>query len=284
MITIEPLGHDASSLDRYRQLFAAAFPRSSLFSIEYLHWLYNANPDGAAIGFNAWDDGRLVAHYACVPTQALVNKGSVRTMLSLNTATHPSHQGRGLFLRLAEATYEAAAARGIQAVYGVANAQSTPGFTRKLGFQLVSPLDARVGIGLLDIDWEHAERATTFRRDWNADSIGWRVSNPNNPVRTRNAGGSTHFFTRALPPLLDAFAQTPTLQAMMPTQSVAIGSPLRLYLGLLPKGSCSFQHYFSIPNTMRPSPLNFIYRSLSQVPTELDPSGMCVSFLDFDAF
>ncbi len=31
----------------------------------YLTWQYVDNPDGEAIGYNAWDGDALVAHYAC---------------------------------------------------------------------------------------------------------------------------------------------------------------------------------------------------------------------------
>jgi GNAT superfamily N-acetyltransferase len=284
MIAIEPIRHDPLSLQRYCQLFTDTFPRSSSFSVDYLDWLYNSNPDGAAFGFDAWDSGEIVAHYACIPTQVQINNASTKAMLSLNTATRPSHQGRGLFLLLASMTYEAAAEQGFQAVYGVANAHSTPGFTRKLGFQLVSPLDARVGLGSLEIDWDVVERCASFQRLWTESRIHWRLSNPNNRVRVAHGQGCTKYFARSTLPFLNAYAEAPTTQSVFNPAVAHVDSPLRLYIGNLPAGSSKFRRYVNIPKALRPSPLNFIYRALSQAPEKLDSNGLCISFLDFDAF
>jgi GNAT superfamily N-acetyltransferase len=124
-----------------------------------------ANPDGRAVGFDAWDGERLAAHYVCVPARARVDGRLVPVLLSLNTATHPRLPGQGLFTKLAAMTFEAAGEAGFDGVYGVANANSTPGFIRKLGFQLVRPLDARSGWA----DLRHGRpgpAALSFERSW----------------------------------------------------------------------------------------------------------------------
>ncbi|WP_051544785.1 hypothetical protein [Legionella sainthelensi] len=59
---------------------------------------------------------------------------------------------------------------------------------------------------------------------------------------------------------------------------------LRLYLGIVPDGSCSFRRYYNIPHKLRPSPLNFIYRSLDGSVKQLDHRRIHFSFLDFDAY
>ena len=60
--------------------------------------------------------------------------------LSLNTAVHERARGGGVFTRLAEETYDKARVRGIRVVVGVANANSTPGFVKRLGFTSIGPL------------------------------------------------------------------------------------------------------------------------------------------------
>ena len=97
---------DESSIQKYIELFAACFPGASHYKAEYLRWLYRANPAGAVVGFDAWDGEILAAHYACVPARMLIGGRACRALLSLNTATHPSYQGKGLFTKLAAATYE----------------------------------------------------------------------------------------------------------------------------------------------------------------------------------
>src|SRR5690349_12069268 len=134
-LSFAPIRTDAAALAQYGALFQACFPMTDKFTPRYLQWLYVDNPDGKAVGYDAWDGERLAAHYVCIPARAWVEGAQVPVLLSLNTATHPDYQGKGLFTKLASMTFEAGAAQGFDGVYGVANANSTPGFVRKLGFQ-----------------------------------------------------------------------------------------------------------------------------------------------------
>lgn len=253
--------------------------------MEYLDWLYCKNPDGPAIGFDAWDGNRLAAHYVCVPATASVAGKEIRAMLSLNTATHPEYQGKGLFTKLARLTYDTGADAGMDCVFGVANANSTSGFVRKLGFQLVQPLEARIGIGSLGIDWAVVGRNVKFERRWTSASLAWRCANPKNPIIARIAGNHVQFHTAAKRVFLSAYAELTLQKAPGITNDADhIFSPFRLFVGLLPTGTCSFRNYVSIPQRLRPSPLNFIYRSLVNQPATLEQGSVYFSFLDFDAY
>jgi hypothetical protein len=59
---------------------------------------------------------------------------------------------------------------------------------------------------------------------------------------------------------------------------------LRLLIGLAPDANASWWNYASIPQRLRPSPLNLIYRSFVPRVSALDPSRIQFSFLDFDAY
>jgi GNAT superfamily N-acetyltransferase len=279
-----PVQLDAATLATYGALFAACFPMTDKFTADYLRWLYVDNPDGRAVGFDAWDGERLAAHYVCIPARAWVEGHEVPVLLSLNTATHPDYQGKGLFTRLAAMTFEAGAAQGYDGVYGVANANSTPGFVRKLGFQLVRPLEARVGLGAL----RHRPRAPSshlsFERSWSPAALRWRCANPHNPVFMRNSGGKLRFHAAAAGHKLPAYAELETAGAALPAQEGPMLSPLRLFIGLAPDASSSYWNYASIPMRLRPSPLNLIYRSFAPRVTALDPARIAFSFLDFDAY
>ncbi len=284
MITFANVETTPEALQRYRALFTACFPAGAAerFSAEYLDWLYRANPDGRVIGFDAWDGDTLAAHYVCLPAQARFEGQTVRVLLSLNTATHPSYQGQGLFSQLAHMCYDAATALGFDAVYGVANANSTPGFIRKLGFQLVGPLEARIGFGpLLRKD---SQRTASFERHWSAAALAWRCANPNNPVQRRNGAQGSEFFAPSLSPLLPAIATLAHAPATPAVASVRWASPLRLFIGMLPEAERAYWNYASIPQRLRPSPLNLIFKPLSARVTRLDPARIRFSFLDFDAY
>jgi len=286
-----PIVHDAATLERYGALFAACFPGVGKFTPAYLGWLYAANPDGLALGFDAWDGERLAAHYVCIPARAWVEGQEVMVLLSLNTATHPDYQGRGLFTKLAAMTFEAGAAAGFDGVYGVANANSTPGFVRKLGFQLVRPLEARIGVGRLRHGAAPAAAALSFERSWSEAALAWRCANPHNPVARRAGAGRSRFYAAAFGNWLPAYTELEAdLRGASAPGAAPAGtapaplSPLRLFIGLAPDAGADYRNYASIPARLRPSPLNLIYRSFTTRVQALDPARIRFSFLDFDAY
>ncbi len=158
----ERVAVDDDSLARYAAMLNETFS-DGRFTAELLRWQYRDNPAGHIIGWNAVaPDGSIAAHYVIQRLDAQVDGSPERGALSFNTATHPAHQGKGLFTELGHRTYASAAEEGCGYVVGVANANSTPGFTRKLGLTLVRPLDARVGVCL----HPREEYSVAFERRW----------------------------------------------------------------------------------------------------------------------
>ncbi|GAB6195006.1 GNAT family N-acetyltransferase [Lysobacter xanthus] len=275
-----------NDLQHYVALFAACFPTAGkLQDLAYLRWLYVDNPLGHAIGFNAVDGDTLAAHYICTRARIRFDGRDVPALLSLNTATHPDYQGKGLFTRLADQTYEAAAAEGVALVYGVANANSTPGFVRKLGFSLVEPLESRVGLGPLGrFDWAGRVAGARFRQSWTTESLAWRLANPANPVRIESSGGDVVGLSAPTgKPLLRAWAGLPGPLQVPQGARHANGASMRVWLGLMPAGSGRFGLYPQLPARLRPSPLNLIFRPLAG-GHRLECGESAFSFLDFDAF
>lgn len=281
-LNFAPVRNDPATLAKYGALFAACFPGTDKFTPAYLDWLYVANPDGAAVGYDAWDGERLAAHYVCVPARAWVEGREVRVLLSLNTATHPDYQGKGLFTKLAAMTYELGAQAGFDGCYGVANANSTPGFVRKLGFQLVRPLEARIGLGRLRHAPKPAAASLSFERSWSPEALAWRCANPHNRVWQRKAGAHLQFHAAAVNHI-PAYAELEA--AGLPVQpEERAPSPVRLFIGLAPDATSRYWNYASIPMRLRPSPLNLIWRAFTPHAPQLDASRIQFSFLDFDAY
>lgn len=185
---IRPISTAPDALHKYQLLFERCFPTASHLKSRYLEWLYNDNPAGKVIGCDAWVDERLAAHYACIPVDATVFGQSKKVMLSLNTATDPDFQGKALFTKLADETYARGTDMGMAAVYGVANANSTPSFIRRLGFELIRPLDAKIGIGRLTTHGRDIADVE-FRRSWDAPSLSWRIKNPMAKYRVSGLSG-----------------------------------------------------------------------------------------------
>jgi len=205
-------------------------------------------------------------------------------LLSLNTATDPDYQGKGLFTRLASMTYDLGAAEGFSCVFGVANANSTPGFIRKLGFLLVAPLEARLGFGSLSPDWQRVAGAAAFRRMWDSKLLDWRLGNPANPLSHWVDRRGTHRLSAATTyPLIRAYAEIRSDMDSVATLPHGSGQ-LRLFLGMFPDGACTYRTYVPIPRRLRASPLNFIFRNLAQSGDAPAPEDVLFSFLDFDAY
>ncbi|HEU4374991.1 MAG TPA: GNAT family N-acetyltransferase [Telluria sp.] len=281
MITFAPIRFDEPALAHYGDLFAQCFAGASRFTADYLAWQYLHNPDGRAVGFDAWEGDVLAAHYVCLPALVQIDGRTVRVLLSLNTATAPAFQGQGLFTRLAALTYDAGAALGYDGVYGVANGNSTPGFVRKLGFQLVRPLEAMVGVGTLGTGAVPAQ--LSFQRSWTRETLGWRCASPYNPVRCRRRGPLWQFHAPALGRHVPAYAELALADGIAPAATAGV-PPLRLFIGLVPDAARGLATFASIPRRLRPSPLNLIYRSFTQRVTHIDPRAVAFTFLDFDAY
>ena len=96
-----PIQTDAAHLESYRALFDATLDS---FETDYLRWLYCDNPMGDPVGFDAYAGDELAAHYGAVPVAGTFEGRPAKGLLSLNTATHPTHQGKGLFTRPAATT------------------------------------------------------------------------------------------------------------------------------------------------------------------------------------
>ena len=271
------------------RLLSEAFPNTTKFTPSFLRWQYLENPQGPVVGFNATDEstGLLAAHYATIPVRALIDGCETRGLLSLNTATQSGHQGRGLFVKLAAATYERAVAFGYEFVVGVANANCAPGFVRKLKFQLVTPLNAWIGLGRLPVSDPGSVGVLSYEPVWDTASLRWRLGNPEasyalaggDPGRACLVAATGHAG-------LDAILWRGDLGAPF-----SVGLPrrgraprIRVWLGLDPGISKWFPWYIPIPGVLRPSPLNLIFRDLTGRGRALRPGQVKFDALDFDAY
>lgn len=283
-----PVETSAAALLAVENLFRLVWPTARHLTRDYLQWLYADNPSGHVIGFNAWAGDVLAGHYAVIPIDADVQGRRVRGSLSLNTAVHPEHQGKGLFTLLAGRTYELASDSGIDHVIGVANANSTPGFVKKLQFQLVRPLDVFVL-------WRSARRVEeepgarpAWRRAWDDGSLGWRLSNPSVRYSVRERCGCRQLLAPTDRPGVYAVLKMDRLRpglARIPS-SIQRGplAGIQVWMGLSRYMRPPALGRVRLPERLRPSPLNLIFRDLTSAGRALDPADVEFEALDFDAY
>lgn len=285
MYELKPVETTPEAIAEAATLLQGVWPGNPRFSPAYLKWLYADNPAGKVVGFNAYEGQTLAAHYVTVPLVARLAGVERRGLLSLNTATHPEHQGKKLFTRLAEATYARAAQEGYSFVTGVANANSTPGFTKKLGFQLVSPLDARVGLAPT---WDDARSGMPcLERTWSSAALEWRlVSCPAASYLHRARDGRVEVASpTAYPGIRALLARLDDGAAQEVGRRLPRAGPsLWLWLGLDARMSASKARLVPVPSRLRPSPLCLIYRSLDGAVAALERETVRFHAIDFDAY
>jgi len=300
-----------SGLEATAGLLSEVFPGSHVANVDYLRWLYRESPFGPVIESNLDDDRGRVGHYALVPITLARDGVDHPAALSLNTAVHERGRGGGVFVRLGGRTIEKAAETGVESVIGVANANSTPGFVRRLGFELLTPLPAKmitplpgtsagihsadlrsgsVDLGLgSDADAILAVPRRGEARRWTAETLAWRLRRPGAGYAVHRGSGLLAFSClerRAglrIAVLLKVFAASPlsgaTARGLVRAVCRHHRAPFALHAGL--NDLVGFAGV-AVPERLRYSPLNLIHRSL--VTPRRDASIVRFEFLDFDAY
>lgn len=267
--TIKKVNVDDNSLAEITTLLNLCFPKSiNIETNKYVKWEYEENPEGYVVGFNAYFGSALAAHYATIPVSMIINGQKRLGLLSLNTATHPDHRGKGLFVKLAQQTYEYAKENGYEYVIGVANANSTHGFVKYLGFDLISPLTFRVGFGL-NIK---SNKDFTYKRFWDHDLLEWRMGCPS--YKYFKEGNSI------VSPILLGAKKIVKLDTESQLKQLWF-RPLNLYIGL--GAELNNGHYFKLPKFIKRSPFNLIFKDLTggELP-KLTPENIWFELIDFD--
>jgi GNAT superfamily N-acetyltransferase len=108
----------------------------------YFEKKYNTAYSGAQyVGFIAYCGGEPVAFYGVLPCLIGLHDRRVLAAQSADTMTHPEHRKKGLFIRLALATFQLCEELEIKLLFGFPNQNSAHGFLHKLSWQNVGHLD-----------------------------------------------------------------------------------------------------------------------------------------------
>ena len=248
---VEQVKVDVDSLKEIQELLQLVFEeRANKFSLEYLKWLYADNPVGIIVGYNAYMENVLVAHYVTMPIYMNIEGKKTLGVLSLNTATHPNHRGKQLFSILAERTYQYAADLGYKFIIGVANANSTHGFVKNLKFNLVGQLTFKIGLGT-NI---YSKTNYFYSRYWNKEIVDWRLKNPS--MKYYKNGNVV------VSPIKFGFKKLVyhDNEGLISLNKLS-GRPFNLYIGFGADLSKGF--YCKVPKFVKHSPFNLIFRDLT---------------------
>ena len=285
MYDVRPVDLSEEGIAECVNMLNIAFPSGKHLTNEYLDWEYNRNPTGGLLGYNAYFKGELVAHYIAQPIVAKLAGKHAKGLLAINSATHPEHQGNRLYTTLADRTYIPAKEQGYEFVIAVANANSTSACVKWLGFRLVSPLVAKVGIGPILRRLPIGE--IEYERTWTPESLRWRMANPTTRYSVTKKRGK--FYVEAPTRRLGIHAILGEFDNEMYDQYPVAASgirynPLRLWIGLDESVNWSRCMFFDIPKRLRPSPLNLIFKDLTENNTRLSREKVRFQLIDFDAY
>jgi GNAT superfamily N-acetyltransferase len=110
---------------------------------DFYRWKHHANPFGRSPAWVAVDDERIVGLRVWLRWRFAQAGRTWDAVRAVDTATHPDHQGRGIFKRLTTSSLEALRDEGIAHVFNTPNEQSRPGYL-KMGWEQVGRLPVGV--------------------------------------------------------------------------------------------------------------------------------------------
>lgn len=268
------------------------------------------SPNGPVIQTNLDHESKRIGHYALVPQRWILNGKELNVTLSLNTAISKPYRMKGQFRRLAEETFSDAENRGVDAIVGVANENSTLAFVNRLGFTNLGALETRVIFRKGFSKSTLAERISKsdlanfmqsnqgnfnyengFNRIWDDQEITWRLSSPRTTFDSFLLHGAVIVSTLSK---FKGIAISVILKILAPKESPPLSmqkivneicklqnTNLAIYSGHNP--SVRSAGVF-IPNWLRPAPLNLIIKPLSRKIELLGRIPTTFEFLDFDAY
>lgn len=315
------------SLDRHEDLAAITrlldqeLPDRRFVDEAYLSWLYDGNPHGPSFHLTAIDDGEkgnreLLAHYAVVAQDYRDRAGRHRMVFSLNAVTSSTSQRKGWFSTIGQEIYEQAREWGAAGVVAVANAKSTPGAVKYLGYEVLGPMPVRLLVAVP----RHREGWSSHRVDrgfigspvwddavdglddapvtgwvncWTPRQLAWRLSAPNCGPYAIHVGPdlvavSTIDHAGPVPVAVvlkllprkgwvDGGSARPALEAICAHHR----TPVAVWAGINRRVRV---RGLATPTRLQPSPLNLLFRSLGERAPGDRFSLDVFEFGDFDAY
>ena len=230
---------------------------------------YVENPYGRVVSFNAFDNGKMVAHQSFVPEKMDVDGRIVRCLRSMAVVTHADYRGRGLFATLTNMALEEAKRQGFEFAYAISNANSTPVFLKHCGFKQIAQLQVKIGFGN-DVKENGSH---IYKRYWSPETLKWRTGIHHYTRHGSSVIGDYKYGVKTYMATLDESL----LDKVGLTKKNSIAP--RLYVGLGAKTPA----YMKMPKFIKHSPFNLIFQDLTggKLP-EMTPDNVFYQLLDYD--
>jgi len=281
----KPIAFDDQSLKQYSRFLSTHYGKPEQFTFDYIKWQYVDNPVGRAVGFDAFYRGELIAHVTTIPLRAVIFGKEEKWLLLVNAMTLPEHRRQGVSVGLADNIERSGRERGCTFIIGIANLNSTPAYVKGRQMELSTTLDARLGPGMPDRENVSEERYD-LKVLWNEKSLRWRLKRPGGRYWQRVKKGQSTLFAPSGKPgikvVMGNFSNSDVGEAL-PLRPY-IGMPLNLWIGKDPAIRWGRSPFIPIPDWLKPSPLNFLFKDLSGQNRSLRGKRIFFQCIDFDAF
>ncbi len=135
-------------------------------------WKHIHNPFGNSYVLVAEENGKLIGVRAFMQWQFTRRNKVFRALRAVDTATHPDHQGKGIFKKLTLHLVEICKSEGIHFIFNTPNEQSKPGYLKmgwfeqgklKMKFRFVHPFSVATNI-LLKRNVDRSQEAQPFQK------------------------------------------------------------------------------------------------------------------------
>src|SRR5690606_1498508 len=137
---------ESADLDEIIDLLRVSLGESLLpKSVAYWRWKHIDNPFGPSPVLVATERGRIVGVRAFMQWRWRMGGQTLKAVRAVDTATHPDHQGKGIFRKLTLRMLDECRERGIGFVFNTPNKRSGPGYL-KMGWSKAGRLPIHVAV------------------------------------------------------------------------------------------------------------------------------------------
>lgn len=142
---IEPVDVNNPAVElELRQVIKAAFQEKELLPQTFLANKLNSRAAKPSLFLAAIENGQIIGCNAFVAIDFIYNGNPITGYLSCWTATHPDHRRKKVFVKIINEAKRLLTEAGAGLIYGIANNNSNPIFTKKLGFTEIPAAYVRI--------------------------------------------------------------------------------------------------------------------------------------------
>ncbi len=260
------------------------FQLKNSFSVQFLDWLYNENPNGKAIVNNAYENGKIVAHFALVPISVVYNNKIYKSALSVFNAVDENHRNFYIFHQLASKSFETAKLNNIRFIMSVANATSSELYVKCFKFKLISPLVIKIGFSKFQ-EKNNIPHKFEILRD--KKTLEWRLKNPRFEYQIYEEDEKCIIFNNNYKLFKMNMGYIVNKDLDLQNKFIFKNNyklnSFNMWMGLnnnLKKTKMSL----NIPSFLKPSPCNFIIKDLKLEKTNLIKKDIKFNLIDYEVF